>query len=107
MAKSTLHALWECEVFRQVWDADFSWINRQLVAYGTFENLLELVSEKPYQLEVFAVTAWFLWLRHNKLRVKEDVIPLKRMVFEVKRFLSIHNPGRMTTLKLPRPTTVN
>ena len=104
-AESSLHALWECEVFRQVWDTDFSWINRQIMATGSFENLLEVVYEKPHQLEVFAVMAWFLWMRRNKLRVKEDVIPLNQVVLEAKRFLSLHNPGRTPKLKLPRPTT--
>ena len=81
-AESSLHALWECEVYRQVWDTDFSWINRQIVANGTVENLVEVVLEKPHQLEVFAVTAWFLWMWRNKLRVKEDIITLNRVVFE-------------------------
>ena len=81
-AESSLHALWECEVYHKVWDVDFSWINRQIVANGTVENLVEVVLEKPHQLEVFAVTAWFLWMWRNKLRVKEDIITLNRVVFE-------------------------
>lgn len=101
-----LSVLWECEGLRQVWDADFSWINRQYVANGTFENLVEIVSEKPHQLELFAVIAWFLWSWGNKLRAKEDSIPLNRVVFDAKRFLSLHNPARTTKLKLPRPTAV-
>ncbi|KAL0016359.1 hypothetical protein SO802_003428 [Lithocarpus litseifolius] len=104
--ESCLYALWDCEGLRQVWDVDFNWINRHHASNGTFENLVEIVLEKPHLLELFAVIAWFLWLRQNKLRLKEEIIPLNRVVFEAKRFLSLHNPIRMTNPKLPRPTGV-
>ena len=88
----------------QVLDVDFNWINRHHASNGTFENLVEIVLEKPHLLELFAVITWFLWSRRNKLRLKEEIIPLNRVVFEAKRFLSLHNPIRMIKSKLPKPT---
>ncbi|KAL0013108.1 hypothetical protein SO802_000177 [Lithocarpus litseifolius] len=105
-AESSLHALWDCEVYRQVWDVDFSWINRQFVDIGSVKNLVEVVQEKSNQLEEFAVTAWVLWMRRNKHRLKEDVIPLNRVVNEAKSFLSLHYPVSMPKPKLPRPATM-
>ena len=60
-AESGLQALWDCEGLRQVWDVDFNWINRHHASNGTFENLVEIVLEKPHLLELFVVLSWFLW----------------------------------------------
>lgn len=100
--KSSLHALWDCASIRQVWDADFHWINRHLASNGTSENLQDLGLEKPHMLELFAVITWFLWSRRNKVRLKQDVVPLNRVVFEAKRYLSLHKLVRMTKLQLLR-----
>lgn len=103
-AESCLQALWDCEGLRQVWDVDFNWINRHHASNGTFENLVEIVLEKPHLLELFVVLSWFLWSRRNKLRLKEEIIPLNRVVLEAKRFLSLHKPIRMIKPKLSKPT---
>lgn len=103
-AESGLQALWDCEGLRQLWDVDFNWINRHHASNGTFENLVEIVLEKLHLLELFVVLSWFLWSRRNKLRLKEEIIPLNRVVFEAKRFLSLHKPIRMIKPKLSKPT---
>lgn len=54
---------------------------------GTFKNLVELIFEKPSLFELFAVNAWFLWSRRNKLELKIDALPLNRVVVETKRYL--------------------
>jgi len=56
----------------------------------SFQNLVELIMQKPLKLELFTTMAWFLWSRRNKLRLNEDVLPLNRVVFEAKRYLSLH-----------------
>jgi len=53
---------------------------------------VELILEKPYQLELFVTIAWFLWSRRNKLRPKEEALLLNRVVFEAKRFLNPDTP---------------
>lgn len=88
--ESILHALWDCASFRQVWNVDFRWVNHSKTFKGSFENLVDLILEKPLQLELFATIAWFLWSMRNKLKLKEEALPLNRIVFEAKRFLTLH-----------------
>ena len=53
----------------------------------SFQNLVELIMQKPLKLELFTTMAWFLW---SRFRLNEDVLPLNRVVFEVKRYLLLH-----------------
>lgn len=50
--ESVLHDLWDCASFRQVWDVDFRWVVRFKTSKGSFENLVELILEKPHLLEL-------------------------------------------------------
>ena len=66
----------------------------QKAAVGSFQNLVELILNKPQQMELFTTIAWHFWTRRNKLRLNEDAIPLNRIVLEAKNFLSLHQqPG--------------
>ncbi|XP_075636956.1 uncharacterized protein LOC142609254 [Castanea sativa] len=89
-SKSVFHALWDCASIQQVWESDFGWVDRQKTSTGSFQNLVELITQKPCQLELFITIAWFLWSRRNKLRLKEEALPQNRVVFEAKRYLILH-----------------
>lgn len=103
LSESVLHTLWDCASLHQVWDMDFHWIDKNKASMGTFKNLVELIFEKPNMFELFAVIAWFLWSRRNKLRLNIDVLPLNRVVVEARRYLSLHKP---TPLGLRQTSTV-
>ena len=92
---------------QQVWEADFRWVDRQKAAVGSFQNPVELILDKPQQMELFTTIAWHLWTRRNKLRLNEDAIPLNRIVLEAKRFLSLHQQlGSKSPRQQARPKAV-
>ena len=58
--ENTIHALWDCEDIRAVWELDFNWIDRGKVVRGSFVDLWELHETRPDTRELFAVTAWHI-----------------------------------------------
>ena len=69
--ETILHALWECEANRPVWNQYFNWVNRYTTTLGSFSNLVSLIRGNPMSIELFAVTAWLIWTRRNKIRLDE------------------------------------
>ena len=69
--ETILHALWECEANRPVWNQYFNWVNRYTTTLGSFSNLVSLIRGNPMSIELFAVTAWLIWSQRNKIRLDE------------------------------------
>lgn len=72
-----MHALWSCEEVQVAWKKYFGWVDRSVAAVLSFSDMLDMVKTKPHLLNIFAVTAWKLWNRRNKIRVGESVIPTR------------------------------
>ncbi|KAL0012764.1 hypothetical protein SO802_007872 [Lithocarpus litseifolius] len=51
-------------------------------------DLWEMLGQKPDSKELFAVSAWLLWTRRNKARLKQPIIPLQQVSSEAKQYLS-------------------
>lgn len=86
--KNTIHALWDCEEIKVVWERDFNWIDKGKVAKGSFVDLWELLGTRPDTRELFAVTAWHLWTRQNKKRLNQTISPLQQVTLEAHHYLS-------------------
>lgn len=69
--ETILHALWECEANRPVWNQYFNRVNQYTTTLGSFSNLVSLIRGNPMSIELFAVTAWLIWSRRNKIRLDE------------------------------------
>ena len=86
--KNTIHALWDCEEIKVVWERDFNWIDKGKVAKGSFVDLWELLGTRPDTRELFAVTTWHLWTRQNKKRLNQTISPLQQVTLEAHHYLS-------------------
>ncbi|XP_075663193.1 uncharacterized protein LOC142632725 [Castanea sativa] len=73
--EDVIHAMWGCTKVRQVWQRSFGWLDHNLIAEGSFPNLVRLVQTKPSVFPLFAVMAWAVW--HHCLRQR---LPLARSV---------------------------
>lgn len=78
--ESTMHALWECNQLRTVWEKVLGWILKDHPGISQFTDLVALVGEHATQLELFATIAWFIWCRRNKVRCNEPSTPLGKIL---------------------------
>ena len=60
-SESTLHALWECNQLRLMWDKVFGWIRKDYPSVSQVTELVALVAKHTNQLDLFATIAWFMW----------------------------------------------
>lgn len=104
--ENTIHALWDCEDIRDVWERDFNWIDRGKAARGSFVDLWEMLGIRPDTRELFAVTAWHLWNRRNKARLKHPISPLNHVPTEAHHYLSEYKKFNRVTVKHHKPRTV-
>lgn len=65
--ETVVHALWSCEAAQVVWQKYFGWITMGMGREWSFSDLLDKVMSQPHMLCLFAVTAWMIWDRRNKL----------------------------------------
>ena len=87
-------ALWDCEAIEQVWCVDFGWVNRFEAAHGNFLDLLVRMVLKSRKAELFATTAWHIWVHRNKTRLKEQAVLLDKIRDTAKNYLQLFNASR-------------
>nr|POF25915.1 hypothetical protein CFP56_37918 [Quercus suber] len=79
--ENVFHAVWSCEVIQSVWLSSFSWLQGQTNHLNTISDLVSVILIALAQLDVFAIVAWSVWCRRNKLRCNEHALPIHK-VFE-------------------------
>ena len=77
--ESTLHALWGCEYLLPVWDIAFYGVRRDFPQLASFSDLVSITSQESRNLELFAMVAWSIWLRRNKLHCNEPSLPINKI----------------------------
>ena len=76
----SFHALWSCEALNFVRLPKFSWLRSRYPKLRSVSDLSVIVKESA-RLDVFAMVAWSVWFRRNKLRCNEQSLPMHK-VFE-------------------------
>ena len=75
--EDTIHALWECQVCKEIW-WEVELCQRNLSSSFTcFRDLLTGIfqSQEPNLAEVFAYVAWVIWTKRNASRLGNFSIP--------------------------------
>lgn len=86
--ETTFHAIWSCEELEQIWFPYFSWVKTEYPNITETKDLINLIGMQKQRLELFAVMAWFVWNRRNKLRLKERSLDRDKIFSAARRYLS-------------------
>ncbi|XP_050258923.1 uncharacterized protein LOC126703913 [Quercus robur] len=86
--ETTLHAIWSCEELQEIWLTYFSWVRAEYPNISEVQELINLVGMQKQRLELFAVVAWFVWNRRNKLRLKEPSLDKSKIFSAAAQYLS-------------------
>ena len=76
---TTVHAIWSCPSLIQVWNVHFDWLVNEVGKVSCFLDVLQRCTERCNQMDLFAMTAYQVWSRCNKLRVGDAAAPLGRI----------------------------
>jgi len=67
--ESTLHAFWSCPKLIGVWSVHFSLLGNEARECSSFWDVFHLCLERSHPSELFAMIAYQIWFRRNKLRL--------------------------------------
>lgn len=74
-----VRAIWSCDCIREVWETPFATTRMTNPRMNSMCDLVSFILEETRELEKFAMVAWAVWQRCNKVRLKEDTIPLNKI----------------------------
>ncbi|KAF3973996.1 hypothetical protein CMV_002625 [Castanea mollissima] len=74
-----VHAIWSCDCVRDVWEAPFAATRTKNTRMNSMCDMVYFIAEETRELEKFAMVAWAVWQRRNKLRLKEDITPIHKV----------------------------
>ena len=77
--EDTFHAVWGCDTVQSVWQPSFAWLQSQNNEMKTISDLVGIVLSASAWLDVFAVVAWSIWCRRNKIRCNEQTVPVNKV----------------------------
>ena len=108
--EDSFHALWSCKALHLVWLSNFSWPQGQYPQLRSVFDLMSVVLKESARLDVFAMVAWSVWFRRNKLRCNEQSLPIHEVFESASTLLSkfqqklpIHGPKPKLALARWKP----
>ena len=69
ISKSAIHALWECEVAKDVWAGSLKILQKGVSSLADFTHLIEYLLDRIelHDMEEFLVQAWQIWNHRNQI----------------------------------------
>lgn len=101
--KDVLHALQGCKNLLQVLSSEFKELATTNNQFCSFADLFRVLIENQSNLERFATACWMIWNRRNKVRVQQSVLPLDRLSFSARDYLSEFQKLRPKAAKHVQP----
>ena len=77
--ENEVHALWSCDDIHEVWEAPFAAARMKNPRLNSTSDVVSFILEETGELDKFAMVAWAIWQRCNKLRLKEDNTPIHKV----------------------------
>ncbi|KAL0014213.1 hypothetical protein SO802_001282 [Lithocarpus litseifolius] len=74
--ETVLHAIWSCPELALVWEENNLWNFRNHLTFCDFPQLLHHILDSDCSGELFAMQAWTVWFRRNKVRTAPPGFPL-------------------------------
>nr|POE86841.1 putative ribonuclease h protein [Quercus suber] len=98
MAEDEFHALWDCKKVREAWTPDFEEVRRKSQRLLDMSDLVSFIMAEGLRLELFAMTAWLIWMRRNKLRMNDNPLPCSRIVYSASAMLAEFQQGKQSSV---------
>ena len=87
-SKTVIHALWECAMLDEIWEAVLGFEDRRQYAISNTRDLINVLHEKRKNLELMAMVMWTIWHRHNLLRVSSNAFPRAQVLQQATQSLA-------------------
>ena len=78
--EDVFHAMWSYEAIQSIWLSSFSWLQDQTNQLKTILDLVSVILIASVRVDVFAMVAWSVWCRRNKLRCNEQTLPIHKVI---------------------------
>ena len=79
---------------REVWAPIFGEVRRKGQSLKVMSDLMSVTKAEGLSLELFAMTAWLIWMRKNKLRVNDNPQPCSRVAYSASALLAEFQQGK-------------
>ena len=87
-SKTTLHAVWECAMLDEIWEAVPSFEDQRQYAISSTNDLISVFLEKRKNLELMTMVMWTIWYRRNQLRVSANDFPRSQVLQQATQALA-------------------
>nr|POF20627.1 hypothetical protein CFP56_77331 [Quercus suber] len=99
--ENMLHVLWMCPLLSTVWQVLFPDLVTASSSSSSFFSVIQLAQNNNMRFDLFAWTVSLIWLRRNKVRLGENVVPLSRIPSMASDALQEFHQLRPIHAKLP------
>ena len=73
---------------REAWAPVFGEVRRKGQSLKVISDLVSVTKAEGLSLELFAMTAWLIWMRRNKLRMNDNPQPCSRVAYSASALLA-------------------
>ena len=106
MAEDEFYALWDCEKVREAWALAFREVRRKGQSLQVMSDLVSFTKAEGFSLELFAMTAWLIWMQRNKLRANDNPQPCSRVAHSASALLAKFQQGNQGTVRGNKTSSV-
>ena len=106
MTEDEFHALWDCEMVREAWAPAFGEVRRKGLSLKVMSDLVSVTKAEGLSLELFAMTAWLIWMRRNKLRANDNPQSCSRVAYSALALLDEFQQGKQSMARGNRTSPV-
>ncbi|XP_075670454.1 uncharacterized protein LOC142640268 [Castanea sativa] len=103
--ESTLLALWSCPSLKEVWVVHFGELMIETTGCSSFLEVFCICLEKSHPTDLFAMLAYLIWFRRNKLRMGEKMAELNLINLLARETLQEFNLANSSPSKPPPALT--
>ena len=79
-SETALHAVWECAMLDEIWEAVPGFEDRRQYAISRTNDLISVFLEKRKNLELMTMVMWTIWYRRNQLHVSSNDFPRSQVL---------------------------
>ena len=105
-SETALHAVWECAVLDEIWEAVLGFEDWRQYAISSINDLISVCHEKRKKLELLTMVMWTIWHQRNQLRVSSNDFPRSQILQQSTQALATFQQSQQSLSQpsaTPRP----